>query len=130
MFGLRLSKILAILILLMGIIHIIATFTPLIKTGLECLSLGALDAMVYMSLGCGMFLVLSGVLLFLLLGKVTQFKFLFVPVFLICGFLLVNGVLAVVYMLNNPFAWMVFALSLGVSIVSIRLKMAVNKPIH
>ena len=71
-----LGKILAVAIVLLGMIHEIATFTPLIKGGLGCLSPGDMKAMIYMSLICGTSFILSGAVLILLLKKVKQFVFL------------------------------------------------------
>lgn len=63
----------AIAILILGIIHDIATFTPLIKGGLSCLTPDNLRAMIYMSLICGTSFILSGLLLIMLLKKLEQF---------------------------------------------------------
>ena len=61
------SKILSIMIVCLGVIHEIATFTPLVQDGLECLSRSDFNSVIYMSLMCGASLVLSGWLLLLLL---------------------------------------------------------------
>lgn len=57
------GKGLAIAVLVLGLIHLIATFTPLILEGLACLDEENLNAMIYMSLICGASLILAGWLL-------------------------------------------------------------------
>lgn len=57
------SKILSIAIVCLGVIHEIATFTPLVQDGLECLSRSDFNSVIYMSLMCGASLVLSGVVI-------------------------------------------------------------------
>ncbi len=117
-----LGKILAFAILILGIIHDIATFTPLIKGGLGCLSSGDLKAMIYMSLICGTSFILSGAILILLLKKVEQFVFLTSTILLIGVFLAVSGVLSIVYMFDNPFAWIALVLNLSMFIITIGLR--------
>ncbi len=118
----RISNYIAISILIMGIIHNIATFTPLIQDGLESLSKSNLHAMIYMSLMCGTSLILSGLLLIILLKKVEQYRFLNSTILLISCFVLVNGIAAVAYMLDNPFAWIILVLGLSMVGVSSRIK--------
>lgn len=117
-----LGKILAIAILILGIIHDIATFTLLIKGGLNCLSPGDFKAMIYMSLVCGTSFILSGFVLTLLLKKVEQFVFLTSTILLIGVFLAVSGVLSIVYMFDNPFAWIALLLNLSMFIITVGLK--------
>lgn len=62
-------------ILILGIIHEVATFTPLIQGGLTCLTPHYFNSMTYMSLGCGCLLIMSGLLLFVLLNKWPQYFF-------------------------------------------------------
>ena len=50
-------RIFAMALATMGVIHIVATFTPLINGGLELLSPAKQQAMIYMSLMCGMLLI-------------------------------------------------------------------------
>lgn len=118
-----LGKIFATAILILGIIHDIATFTPLIKGGLSCLTPGALNAMIYMSLICGTSFILTGVVLIFLLKKVEQFIFLSSTILLIGVFLAVSGILSIVYMFDNPFAWIALLLNLSMFIVTIGLKL-------
>jgi hypothetical protein len=118
-----LGKIFAIAVLILGIIHAIATFTPLIKGGLACLTLGDLNAMIYMSLICGVSFILSEAVLIELLKKVEQFTFLSSSIFLIGVFLAISGILSVVYMFDNPFAWIALLLNLSMFTITIGLKL-------
>lgn len=118
----RISNYIAISILIMGIIHNIATFTPLIQDGLEGLSKSNLHAMTYMSLMCGTSLILSGLLLIILLKKVEQYRFLNSTILLISYFVLVNGIAAVAYMFDNPFAWVILVLGISMVGISFRIK--------
>jgi hypothetical protein len=117
-----LGKTLAIAILILGIIHVVATFSPLIMGGLGCLSPGDLKAMIYMSLICGSSFIISGAVLLNLLKKVEQYAFLTTSIVMIGVFLGVSGVLSIIYMIDNPFAWMAFLLNLGMFVVTLSLK--------
>ena len=117
----HIAKILAIAISILGVVHDIATFTPLIREGLACLSPSDLNAMIYMSLICGTSLILSGWLLLILLKNIKQFSFLNQPILIIGIFVCANGVLSVMYMFDNPFAWL--TLILGVAILAIIIKL-------
>lgn len=117
------AKIIAIAILILGVVHDIATFTPLIQEGLTCLSPSDLNAMIYMSLVCGTSLILSGLLLLILLRKLTQFPFLNQSILIIAVFVCINGILSVIYMFDNPFAWL--TLILGMAILAIILKLII-----
>lgn len=116
------GKITGVLIIILGLIHDIATFTPLIQDGLECLSTGNFNAMTYMSLICGTSLILSGSLIIILLNKVKEFTWLNFPILLISCFLLLNGILSVLYMSNNPFAWLTFLLCSVMFLITLLLR--------
>ena len=60
----------------MGVIHIAATFTPLINGGLEVLSPAKRQAMTYMSLMCGILLIVCGLLIAMLHMEVKEHPFL------------------------------------------------------
>lgn len=120
------GKIIAAVILIMGIIHVAATFTPLIQNGLECLSEDSLKAMTYMSLMCGTFLMLGGLTLIILLRKIIQYPFLNSPVFIISTFLYIGGILSVIYMFDNPFAWIVFVLNIIMFVIALTLKQEIK----
>ena len=122
-----LGKILAIAILILGFIHDIATFTPLIKGGLVCLNPGDLNAMIYMSLICGTSFILSGLVLALLLRKVEQYAFLTSTILVVGIFLALSGVLSIVYMFDNPFAWIALLVNLSMFIITIGLKINLDK---
>jgi hypothetical protein len=120
------SKILCIAIICLGIIHEIATFTPLIQDGLECLPKSNFNAMIYMSLVCGASLILSGWLLLLLLNRNKTHAFLAFPISLISIFTLINGIGAIVLMVDNPFAWIVFGAGLSIMIITIKQRKALK----
>jgi general stress protein 26 len=103
-------RIFAMALATMGVIHIVATFTPLINGGLELLSPAKQQAMIYMSLMCGMLLIVCGLLIAMLHKKVKEHPFLRRPYMLIYGALSVDGIAAVAFMPHNPFAWLVFIL--------------------
>lgn len=123
---LSIAKSLSVAIIILGIIHDIATFTPLIRGGLTSLDAENMNAITYISLICGTALVLSGAILFKLLGKLPEHSFLFSTLNIIGIFLAVNGILAVVYMFNNPFAWMALVLNIGMFAVIQMLKPKAN----
>lgn len=122
-----LGKILSIAIMVLGIIHDVATFTPLIKGSLVSLEPESLKAMLYMSLMCGTSLILSGIVLLLLLKQVEQHVFLTSLILVIGVFLAVNGILSVVYMFGNPFAWIALLLNLSMFFITISLKTKLAK---
>ena len=68
----RIIRVLSIGIMLMGLVHIVATFTPLIASKLAILPDSAQGAFTYFSLMCGALLVLGGVVTFTLSGRVTE----------------------------------------------------------
>src|SRR5574344_1568569 len=90
------NRIIAILLMLLGIIHDVATFTPLITGGLESVSEMQVKALTYMSLICGASIILSGLLLFLLLTFCAEDK---------C---IKNLILYYIYIVVRPFLFRVF----------------------
>ncbi|HZK03766.1 MAG TPA: hypothetical protein VFC94_05105 [Bacteroidaceae bacterium] len=121
-----LGKIFAIAILILGIVHGIATFTPLIKNGLDCLNPDDFKAMIYMSLICGTSFILSGVVLIMLLKKVEQFVFLNSTIMVIGFFLAVSGILSIIYMFDNPFAWIALLLNLSMLVIAVSIKIKLD----
>lgn len=117
----------AIAIITLGIIHDVATFTPLITGGLTCLSPNDYNAMIYMSLICGTSFILSGTILIILLKKVEEFTFLSSTILLIGGFLAASGILSTIYMYGNPFAWIALVLNLSMFTLTIGLKLKLNR---
>lgn len=108
----NLSKPLSVGIMLMGVVHIAATFTPMIADSLALLPEGANNAFTYFSLMCGALLVLGGYVLFSLSGKVKDYPFVRKPYVFTLAILVLDGVLAVSFMPHNQFAWVILALSL------------------
>lgn len=100
-------------IVLMGVIHIIATFTSRIANLLAPLSEGAQNSFTYMSLMCGALLVLGGTLVFMLAEKLSNHPFLLTPFLHILMILAIDGILAVIFMPHNPFAWIIFCLTVS-----------------
>ena len=87
-------RIIAMAVATMGAIHIAATFTPLINGGLEVLSTAKQQAMTYISLMCGMLLIVCGSLVAMLHNKVKEHPFLRKPYMLIYGALSIDGIAA------------------------------------
>lgn len=106
------TKVLSIGIMLMGIIHMAATFTPLIGAKLALLPKGTNDAFTYFSLMCGTLLILGGGIVYTLAEKVAEHPFVRKPYIFTLMVLSMDGVLAVCYMRHNPFAWIILALTI------------------
>lgn len=113
------SKALSIGIMLMGIVHISATFTPLIADKLALLPEGAQGAFTYFSLMCGALLILGGGAIYSLSGKRKEFAFIQKPYMLTLAILSASGVLAICYMRHNPCAWIIFALTMALMLVNV-----------
>lgn len=113
------SLILSVGIMLMGLVHIAATFTPLIAGKLALLPEGAQDAFTYFSLACGALLILSGGVTYMLSGLTKKEPSVRKPYMFTLAILVMDGVLAVWYMPHNPFAWMIFALTMGLMLTNI-----------
>lgn len=109
----KIGRPIAMAVLILGIIHNVATFTPLITEGLACLDQMNLKAMTYMSLMCGTSLILSGALLLAMLKKTAPINQFRVPILIVGVFLAINGILAVVYMPENPFALLALILCMA-----------------
>ena len=115
------GRCIAFAVLVLGVVHDVVTFTPLVREGLGCLSADSLSAMTYMSLMCGASLILGGWLLIILFGRWVRFPFLGLPILIISIFLCINGLLSVFYMADNLFAWLNFVLGLMMFVVVIEL---------
>ena len=118
----KLTTFLAIAVAVMGVIHIIATFTPLISGGLEVLPHARQNAMIYMSLMCGALLIVCGSLVAMLHNKVREHSFLRMPYTIILLALVADGIAAVGFMTHNPFAWAVFVLIACLAITTLKNK--------
>ncbi len=107
----NITKVLSFGVMLMGMLHIVATFTPLIAGKLAHLPDGSQDAFKYFSIMCGALLILGGSIMYTLSEKVAEYPFVRKPYILALVILNIDGVLAVCYMCHNPFAWVIFALT-------------------
>ena len=118
----KLATFLAIAIAVMGAVHIIATFTPLISGGLDVLPPAKQNAMTYMSLMCGALLIVCGLLVGILQSRVKEHPFLQAPCRILLIALMADGISAVSYMSHNPFAWVVFVLVISLTVTSLCLE--------
>jgi len=116
----KITKALAYGLVTMGVLHIIATFTPVISGKLEPLNESGKWAFTYMSIMCGMMLILGGSLVAMLTNKVKEHTFLRRPYFLILLLLAIDGVLATCMMPHNPCAWIILALALPLIGINIK----------
>ncbi|MDO4948930.1 MAG: hypothetical protein Q4E55_01995 [Bacteroidales bacterium] len=107
-----LSKLLSAGLMLMGIVHVSATFSPIIASKLEMLDEAGRRAFTYMSLMCGTLLVVGGMVAYMLSDKIKEFGFLRKPYLFVLSTCCVDGLLAVIYMPHNPCAWVILALSI------------------
>lgn len=114
----NISKALSVGIILMGFVHIAATFTPLIADKLALLPEGAQGAFTYFSLMCGTLLLLGGGITFALADKVAEYPFVRKPYILAIAILTIAGILAAYSMPHNPFAWIIFALTMGLMLTT------------
>lgn len=115
----NITKTLSLGIIFMGIVHIAATFTPLIADKLALLPDSAQDAFTYFSLMCGALLILGGGVIYSLSGMIKEYAFAQKPYMLALATLDIDGILAVCCMRHNPFAWIIFALTMGLMLASV-----------
>ncbi len=101
----RFIKINSIAIAIMGLVHIVATFTPLINKGLDVLPQSKQNALIYMSLMCGLLLIVLGGYVLWAENKIAEFPKLKSTIQMASMLLLIDGILAVTLMFHNPFAW-------------------------
>jgi len=116
----KITKALAYGLMAMGVVHIIATFTPVIAGKLEPLNESGRLAFTYMSLMCGMMLVLGGSVVSMLADRVKEYKFLRRPYIFTILLLAIDGILAACMMPHNPCAWVILVLALpllGINII-------------
>lgn len=109
----KLTKTLALCVMLMGLIHIAATFTPLIADKHATLPDESRDVVTYFSLMCGALPLLGGYILYTFVGKLQDHPFLRKPYILALALLNIDGILAVCFMRSNPFAWIIYALAMA-----------------
>jgi hypothetical protein len=125
------GKILAIAIAILGVIHNIATFTPIIKGVLTSLPPGEMKFMIYANLMCGSSFIISGIVLLMLLNKLKNYPFLIVPIIFVGSFLLISGILLIGFsdhMFDNPFACISVILNLGMFLVTANLFYKIKFP--
>lgn len=108
----KLTKVLAYGLMVMGVVHVIATFTPVIAGKLEPLNESGRLAFTYMSLMCGTMLVLGGSVVSMLTDKVREHSFLRQPYILTILLLAIDGIMASCMMPHNPCAWVILVLAL------------------
>jgi len=108
----KVTKALAFGLMAMGVVHVIATFTPVIAGKLEPLNESGKLAFTYMSLMCGMMLVLGGSVVSMLVDKVKEHPFLRKPYNLTILLLAIDGIMAACMMPHNPCAWVILVLAL------------------
>lgn len=104
------KRISPILIALMGLIHIGATFSPLISGKLGALDTKTYHAMIYMSLMCGLLLVSLGSYIAWAIGHQSIYSQLKPTIRIAATLLLLDGVSAICFMPHNPFAWAIATL--------------------
>lgn len=106
--------------MLMGFVHIAATFTPIIADKLAMLPAETQGAFTYFSLMCGALLILGGSITFTLSEKIAEYTFVRRPYILALAILNIDGVLAICYMQHNPCAWIIFALTMCLLLVNVK----------
>lgn len=114
-------KIIAILIALMGFVHIGATFSPLISGKLTVLDTNTYQAMIYMSIMCGLLLVTLGSYIAWAISCQSSCSILNPTIRIAALLLLIDGVSAICFMPHNPFAWAIATLCI-IEVVSISMK--------
>jgi hypothetical protein len=117
------NTIVAIIVILLGIIHNIATFTPIIETGFECVSAENHMTLVFFSLGTGSATLMSGLML-ILLGKALRegAKKIRGAMHLTVFFLLFIAGVAVICGTKNPFAYIMLLLAVLECIIVFNLR--------
>jgi hypothetical protein len=125
------GKLIALAIATLGLIHNLATFTPIIKGVLQSLPKEEFKFMLYANLMCGSFFIISGILLLIFLNKIEDYPFLISPILLIGFFLLLSGVLLLYFSENifdNPFAVISIVLNFGIFAVIINIFYRIKFP--
>lgn len=117
------NTIVAVIVILLGIIHNIATFTPIIEEGFECVPAEAHQTLVFFSLGTGTATLLCGLLL-LVLGNAIKAgaKKVKGALNLTVSFLLFIAAVAVICGTKNPFAYIMLIIGIAELIVVYNLR--------
>jgi hypothetical protein len=127
----KIGKIIAIALAILGVIHNVATFTPIIQGGLSCLPINEFKFMLYVNLMCGSSLIISGIVLVMLLKYIENYTFLIAPTFFLGIFLLLSGVSLLIFsdnIFDNPFACIGLLLNLGMFWVTTNLFIRIKFP--
>lgn len=114
----KITNLLSLGIILMGLVHIAATFTPVIAGKLSPLSIPSQNSFTYMSLMCGALLVLGGSVVRKLSGLVKEHNELHLVFLMTIWFLAIDGILATVFMPVNPCAWIILCLSIPLLVIN------------
>jgi hypothetical protein len=122
------NTIVAVIVILLGIIHNIATFTPIIESGFECVSADNHMTLVFFSLGTGSATLMSGLMLFLL-GKALKdgAKKIMGAMHLTVYFLLFIAGVAVICGTKNPFAYIMLIIAVSELIIVFNLRKNAQK---
>lgn len=115
-------KVVSALVAVMGCVHMAATFSPLIGGKLAVLDAGTYNAMIYMSLMCGLLLVVLGGYLMWAVARVEACPVLAPSLRVAASLLLVDGVMAMAFMPHNPFAWTIGVLCVAAFLLVIKSK--------
>jgi hypothetical protein len=124
----KIGKTIAIAIAVLGGIHNIATFTPIIKGTLSCLPTGILKFVLYANIMCGSFFIITGIMMFMLFNKYENNSFLIKPISILTCFLLISGILLIIFSENifdNPFA--VISVLLDIAVFGINISLLTGK---
>jgi hypothetical protein len=105
----RVFRYLAAGVLLYGFVFSFAFFTPTFD--FSTLDEPRRHFVSYVSLTAGLFLILTGLVLLLLIKRVKSYPFLLFPLRTLTAFLCADGLISLFYFTFNPFAWILFLLS-------------------
>jgi hypothetical protein len=100
-----LARVNAVMIVLLGVLHNIGTFTQQMQSGLTSLPEEVFNRIIYMSLLSGTSFILCGVLLILLFNKVLQYHYLYIFIIVISSYLVLTAIGTSIFMITNPLAW-------------------------
>jgi hypothetical protein len=114
---LRIFRYLSFGVLLYGVVFFFAYFTPSFK--FNALDLPQAHFVSYVSFTSGIFLMLCGLMLLLLVKRVNSHPFLLFPLRVVSTFLCLDGLISLYYFTLNPFAWILFLLSAGIFALSL-----------
>jgi len=117
------NTIVGVIVILLGIIHNIATFTPIIETGFECVPAESHLTLVFFSLGTGTATLMSGILI-IMLGNAIKAgaKKVRGALHLTVSFLLFISVVAVICGTKNPFAYIMLIIAISEIIIVYNLR--------